>query len=98
MDILSTLMEARDRERLRGVHPHLVRVVERAARSERLMVIEGLRTRDRQAALVASGALALHAGVDVAATVALLFRPGSPRVVGRPARSAAAPMMSTPPG
>ncbi len=73
-------LTARDRERLRGVHPDLVRVVEaaRAAMPVNLgfIVTEGLRTPERQAQLVAAGAsrtmasrhLTGHA-VDLAATV-----------------------------
>jgi peptidoglycan L-alanyl-D-glutamate endopeptidase CwlK len=55
-------LTARDGERLRGVHPDLVRVVARAKRNGlgrpglRLFVIEGLRTPERQAALKAAGA------------------------------------------
>jgi len=46
----------RDRKRLTGVHPDLVRVVERAARDgTKFRVIEGLRTMDRQAELVRAG-------------------------------------------
>lgn len=46
----------RDRARLEGVHHDLVRVVERARQAVPFIVTEGLRTRDRQARLVASGA------------------------------------------
>jgi peptidoglycan L-alanyl-D-glutamate endopeptidase CwlK len=46
----------RDISRLAGVHPDLVRVVIRARASEPFTVIEGVRTADRQAALVAKGA------------------------------------------
>lgn len=53
---LPMALTARDRERLRGVHPDLVRVVERARRKTALMVIEGLRTPERQRQLVAQGA------------------------------------------
>jgi peptidoglycan L-alanyl-D-glutamate endopeptidase CwlK len=55
-------LTARDVERLRGVHPDLVRVVVRAKANGldrpglRLFVIEGLRTPQRQAALKAAGA------------------------------------------
>lgn len=49
-------LTARDRLRLVGVHPDLVRVVERAARDgTKFRVIEGLRTMDRQAELVRAG-------------------------------------------
>src|SRR5918995_7391971 len=45
-------------DRLQGVHPDLVRVVERAIQitTQDFRVQEGLRTRERQAALVARGA------------------------------------------
>jgi peptidoglycan L-alanyl-D-glutamate endopeptidase CwlK len=46
----------RDISRLAGVHPDLVRVVIRARAGEVFTVIEGVRTADRQAALVAKGA------------------------------------------
>ncbi|UXQ89160.1 M15 family metallopeptidase [Synechococcus phage MinM1] len=46
----------RDMDRLRGVHPDLVRVVIRARSMEPLFVIEGLRTPERQRELVARGA------------------------------------------
>lgn len=47
----------RDRDRLRGVHPDLVRVVERAAEISPIpfMVVEGLRTLERQRKLKAQG-------------------------------------------
>lgn len=47
----------RDRQRLAGVHPDLVRVLERAALDGQIRwrVTEGLRTMDRQAELVAAG-------------------------------------------
>ena len=49
-------LTARCGQRLAGVHPDLVRVVERAARDgARFRVIEGLRTMDRQAELVRAG-------------------------------------------
>jgi peptidoglycan LD-endopeptidase CwlK len=46
------------RDRLQGVHPDLVRVVERAIQitTQDFRVQEGLRTRERQAVLVARGA------------------------------------------
>ena len=54
---LSAGLTARDTERLRGVHPDLVRVVLRAAKvGARFYVVEGLRTIERQRQLVASGA------------------------------------------
>ena len=46
----------RDHLRLAGVHPDLVRVVERARLAEPFIVVEGLRTRERQAQLVQAGA------------------------------------------
>lgn len=49
-------LTARDMERLKGVHPDLVRVVQRARRDAAFMVIEGLRTPERQRELVAKGA------------------------------------------
>jgi peptidoglycan L-alanyl-D-glutamate endopeptidase CwlK len=51
-------LSARDEERLKGVHPDLVRVFRRAARdgAPRFAVIEGLRTIKRQRELVAAGA------------------------------------------
>jgi peptidoglycan L-alanyl-D-glutamate endopeptidase CwlK len=46
----------RDRKRLEGVHPDLVRVVERAALGRvRFIVVEGLRTMERQAQLAREG-------------------------------------------
>jgi peptidoglycan L-alanyl-D-glutamate endopeptidase CwlK len=71
-------LSARSRARLKGVHPALVAVVEAAIASTPVdfMVTEGLRTPERQAALVKAGAsrtlnsrhLTGHA-VDVAALV-----------------------------
>lgn len=46
----------RDMARLAGVHPDLVRVVVRARAAEAFTVLEGLRTAERQATLVAQGA------------------------------------------
>lgn len=75
---MSFRLSIRSRSRLKGVHPALVAVVEAAiARtSVDFMISEGLRTPDRQAALVRAGAsrtlksrhLTGHA-VDVAALV-----------------------------
>lgn len=48
----------RDRLRLAGLHPDLVRVVERARLAVPFIVLEGLRTRERQEPLVAIGASA----------------------------------------
>ena len=75
---MSGLLSVRSRARLKGVHPALVAVVEAAvARSPvDFMITEGLRSPERQAALVQAGAsrtlrsrhLSGHA-VDVAALV-----------------------------
>ena len=46
----------RDRARLAGVHRDLVRVVERARQQVPFIVTEGVRSRERQARLVAIGA------------------------------------------
>lgn len=50
-------LSARSRERLVGVHPHLVRVIEAAAQASIIdfCVTEGLRTAARQRELVAQG-------------------------------------------
>ncbi len=49
-------LTARDRKRLEGVHPDLVRVVERAALGRvRFIVTEGMRTMERQAQLAREG-------------------------------------------
>ena len=56
LSITDGQLTARDRTRLAGVHPDLVRVVDRARREHTFFVIEGLRTVDRQRELVASGA------------------------------------------
>lgn len=48
-------LTARDMERLRGVHPDLVRVVKRARTRVAFFVAEGLRTHERQRQLVAEG-------------------------------------------
>lgn len=70
-------LNARSRDRLKGVHPDLVAVVERAATiGPAFIVTEGLRTAERQKELVAAGAsktlnsrhLTGHA-VDLAALV-----------------------------
>ena len=75
---MSFRLSARSRARLSGVHPALIAVVERAiARtSVDFMIVEGVRTPERQAVLVRGGAsqtlksrhLTGHA-VDVAALV-----------------------------
>lgn len=46
----------RDRQRLQGVHPDLVAVVTKARETSQFVVLEGLRTRERQAQLFAKGA------------------------------------------
>ena len=55
---MTRALTARDRQRLVGVHPDLVRVLERAARDGVVpwRVTEGVRSMDRQAELAASGA------------------------------------------
>jgi peptidoglycan L-alanyl-D-glutamate endopeptidase CwlK len=55
-DALPDLLLPRDHERLKGVHPDLVRVVQVARQFTPFIVLEGLRTRERQARLVAEGA------------------------------------------
>ncbi|MGQ3044542.1 MAG: M15 family metallopeptidase [Brevundimonas aurantiaca] len=75
---MSFRLSSRSRARLTGVHPALVAAVERAIAKSPVdfMITEGLRSSDRQAALVAAGAsrtqrsrhLTGHA-VDVAALV-----------------------------
>ena len=70
------MMTPRDKARLSGVHPDLVAVVEAARQQVPFIVVEGMRTRERQAQLVKSGAsrtmdsrhLTGHA-VDLAPTV-----------------------------
>ncbi|MFZ4410763.1 MAG: M15 family metallopeptidase [Paracraurococcus sp.] len=49
-------LTVRDRTRLAGVHSDLVRVVERARLAVPFIVVEGLRTKERQAKLVAISA------------------------------------------
>ena len=75
---MSFRVSTRSRTRLKGVHPALVAVVEAAlARSSiDFMVTEGLRTPERQAALVKAGASRTHRSrhltghaVDVAALI-----------------------------
>ena len=75
---MSFRLSERSRNRLKGVHPDLVAVIEAAIRTTPVdfMVTEGLRTATRQAALVKAGAsrtlnsrhLTGHA-VDIAAVV-----------------------------
>ncbi len=52
----AAMLTARDRKRLEGVHPDLIRVVERARRDVEFYVAEGVRTVERQRELVARGA------------------------------------------
>lgn len=49
-------LRPQDRKKLAGLHPHLVRVVERARRDVPFIVVEGLRSAERQRELVARGA------------------------------------------
>lgn len=49
-------LTVRDLSRLKGVHPDLVKVIRAAADEAEFMVLEGVRTLDRQRQLVASGA------------------------------------------
>lgn len=49
------MLTPRDRKRLEGVHPDLVRVVERARRDVVFFVAEGVRTVERQRDLVKQG-------------------------------------------
>ncbi|MDB5420964.1 MAG: peptidase [Brevundimonas sp.] len=101
-----SILSRRSRDRLIGVHPALVAVVEAAiARAPvDFMVTEGLRTRERQAALVKAGAsrtlnsrhLTGHA-VDVCALIDGKVRwdwPLYPRIAG--AFKAAALELGTP--
>ena len=70
------MMDARSERNLKGVHPHLVKVVRRAAKKSSFIVTEGLRTLERQKKLKAAGAsrtlnsrhITGHA-IDVAALV-----------------------------
>ena len=50
------MLDERSKKRLAGVHPDLVRVITRAASDANFIVTEGLRTKERQAELVAAGA------------------------------------------
>lgn len=75
---MSFRLSKRSRDRMQGVHPALVGVIEAAIRTTPVdfMITEGMRTRERQAALVKAGAsrtlnsrhLTGHA-VDIAAMV-----------------------------
>lgn len=91
---MSFVLSKRSRERMRGVHPALIGVVERAIALTPVdfMVTEGLRSLERQAQLVRSGAsrtlnsrhLSGHA-VDLAALVDGAVRwdwPLYPRIAG----------------
>lgn len=91
---MSFRLSTRSRERMKGVHPALVGVVERAIALTPVdfMVTEGLRTLERQAELVRAGAsrtlnsrhLSGHA-VDLAALVDGAVRwdwPLYPRIAG----------------
>jgi peptidoglycan L-alanyl-D-glutamate endopeptidase CwlK len=49
------MLTARDKERLTGVHPDLVRIVERATERAKFMVVQGLRTPAEQKKLFALG-------------------------------------------
>jgi peptidoglycan L-alanyl-D-glutamate endopeptidase CwlK len=55
---MSFNLSRRSRDRMKGVHPTLVRVIEAAILTTPVdfMITEGLRTRERQAALVKAGA------------------------------------------
>ena len=80
---MSFRLSARSRARLKGVHPALVGVIEAAILTTPVdfMITEGLRSRERQAALVRAGAsrtlnsrhITGHA-VDVAALVEGVIR------------------------
>lgn len=50
------ILLTRDKQRLNGVHPDLVAVVMNARKSSSFIVLEGLRTKERQAQLLAKGA------------------------------------------
>ncbi len=52
----AAMLTPRDRKRLEGVHPDLVRVVERARRDVEFYVAEGVRSVERQRELVRIGA------------------------------------------
>jgi peptidoglycan L-alanyl-D-glutamate endopeptidase CwlK len=49
------MLTPRDKERLKGVHPDLVRIVERATERAKFMVVQGLRTPAEQKKLFALG-------------------------------------------
>jgi peptidoglycan L-alanyl-D-glutamate endopeptidase CwlK len=51
----AAMLTARDRKRLEGVHPDLIRVVERARRDVEFYVSEGVRTLERQREMIAQG-------------------------------------------
>lgn len=46
----------KDKQRLQGVHPDLAAVITKARESSQFVVLEGLRTKERQAQLLAKGA------------------------------------------
>lgn len=50
------MLSDRDKQRLQGVHPDLVAVVTKARENSQFVVLEGLRTKERQVQLVAKGA------------------------------------------
>lgn len=52
----AAMLSPRDRKRLEGVHPDLIRVVERARRDVEFYVAEGVRSVERQRDLVRIGA------------------------------------------
>ena len=58
MNTGNEIRDARSRLRLKGVHPDLVRIIERAAKDAGItfIVTEGLRTMERQKELVKAGA------------------------------------------
>jgi peptidoglycan L-alanyl-D-glutamate endopeptidase CwlK len=49
------MLTPRDKERLKGVHPDLVRIVERASERAKFMVVQGLRTPEEQRRLYELG-------------------------------------------
>ena len=51
----AAMLTARDRKRLAGVHPDLIRVVERARLDVEFYVSEGVRTVERQREMIAQG-------------------------------------------
>ena len=55
-EIMQAPFTSRDRERLAGVHPDLILVIERARIALPFAILEGMRSSERQARLVAAGA------------------------------------------